>query len=197
MHPALEKLIQEERAREEAKDNRALIELGLFEERKVYPTDVLSPDEAAARGFDQSEVIGGVRTFYRVEKVPIELTGEERAEALELCKARERERAAAQAEPPAKRKFALSGTVRAEADARASDVIGKALAVCAALIWFVGAYYAFVCLLEGEVMGAILYAAIFFAAGMTFISRRKMIQAMDEIAEHTRGQSIRLEQEED
>ena len=46
-------------------------------------------------------------------------------------------------------------------------------------------------------MGAILYAAIFFAAGMTFISRRKMIQAMDEIAEHTRGQSIRLEQEED
>lgn len=195
MHPALEKLIQEERAREEAKDNRALIELGLFEERKVYPTDVLSPDEAAARGFDQSEVIGGVRTFYRVEKVPIELTDEERAEALELYESRER--AAAQAEPPAKRKFALSGTVRAEADARASDVIGKALVVCAALIWFVGAYYAFVSLLEGEVMGAILYAAIFFAAGMTFISRRKMIQAMDEIAEHTRGQSIRLEQEED
>lgn len=195
MHPALEKLIQEERAREEAKDNRALIELGLFEERKVYPTGALSPDEAAARGFDQSEVIGGVRTFYRVEKVPIELTDEERAEALELYESRER--AAAQAEPPAKRKFALSGTVRAEADARASDVIGKALVVCAALIWFVGAYYAFVCLLEGEVMGAILYAAIFFAAGMTFISRRKMIQAMDEIAEHTRGQSIRLEQEED
>lgn len=195
MHPALEKLIQEERAREDAKVDRALIELGLFEERKVYPTDVLSPDEAAARGFDQSEVIGGVRTFYRVEKVPIELTDEERAEALELYESRER--AAAQAEPPAKRKFALSGTVRAEADARASDVIGKALAVCAALIWFVGAYYAFVCLLEGEVMGAILYAAIFFAAGMTFISRRKMIQAMDEIAAHTRSQSIRLEQEED
>ena len=195
MHPALEKLIQEERAREEAKDNRALIELGLFEERKVYPTDVLSPDEAAARGFDQSEVIGGVRTFYRVEKVPIELTGEERATALELYESRER--AAQQAEPPAKRKFALSGTVRAEADARASDVIGKALVVCAALIWFVGAYYAFVCLLEGEVMGAILYAAIFFAAGMTFISRRKMIQAMDEIAAHTRSQSIQLEQEED
>lgn len=195
MHPALEKLIQEERARADAKVDRALIELGLFEERKVYPTDVLSPDEAAARGFDQSEVIGGVRTFYRVEKVPIELTDEERAAALELCKSRER--AAQQAEPPAKRKFALSGTVSAGADAREPDVIGKALAVCAALIWFVGAYYAFVCLLEGEVMGAILYAAIFFAAGMTFISRRKMIQAMDEIAEHTRGQSIRLEQEED
>ena len=195
MHPALEKLIQEERARADAKVDRALIELGLFEERKVYPTDVLSPDEAAARGFDQSEVIGGVRTFYRVEKVPIELTDEERAEALELCKSRER--AAQQAEPPAKRKFALSGTVRAEADARASDVIGKALAVCAALLWFIGAYYAFVSLLEGEVMGAILNAAVFFAAGMTFISRRKMIQAMDEIAEHTRGQSIRLEQEED
>ena len=195
MHPALEKLIQEERAREEAKDNRALIELGLFEERKVYPTGALSPDEAAARGFDQSEVIGGVRTFYRVEKVPIELTDEERAEALELYESRER--AAQQAEPPAKRKFALSGTVSAGADARASDVIGKALVVCAALIWFVGAYYAFVCLLEGEVMGAILYAAIFFAAGMTFISRRKMIQAMDEIAAHTRSQSIRLEQEED
>ena len=195
MHPALEKLIQEERARADAKVDRALIELGLFEERKVYPTDVLSPDEAAALGFDQSEVIGGVRTFYRVEKVPIELTDEERATALELCKSRER--AAQQVEPPAKRKFALSGTVRAEADARASDVIGKALAVCAALLWFIGAYYAFVSLLEGEVMGAILYVAIFFAAGMTFISRRKMIQAMDEIAEHTRGQSIRLEQEED
>lgn len=195
MHPALEKLIQEERARADAKVDRALVELGLFEERKVYPTGALSPDEAAARGFDQSEVIGGVRTFYRVEKVPIELTDEERAEALELYESRER--AAQQVEPPAKRKFALSGTVRAEADARASDVIGKALAVCAALLWFVGAYYAFVCLLEGEVMGAILYAAIFFAAGMTFISRRKMIQAMDEIAEHTRGQSIRLEQEED
>ena len=32
---------------------------------------------------------------------------------------------------------------------------------------------------------------------MTFISRRKMIQAMDEIAAHTRSQSIQLEQEED
>lgn len=195
MHPALEKLIQEEQARADAKVDRALIELGLFEERKVYPTGALSPDEAAALGFDQSEVIGGVRTFYRVEKVPIELTDEERAEALELYESRKR--AAAQAESPAKRKFALSGTVRAEADARASDVIGKALVVCAALLWFIGAYYGFVSLLEGEVMGAILNAAVFFAAGMTFISRRKMIQAMDEIAAHTRSQSIQLEQEED
>ena len=42
MHPALEKLIQEERARADAKVDRALVELGLFEERKVYPTGALN-----------------------------------------------------------------------------------------------------------------------------------------------------------
>ena len=110
MHPKLEALIARQRAREAAEADRALIELGLCTEKKVYFEGQISDADARELGFDQSEIVGGARMRYRVERTP--LTAEERAIALRIYEARVREaRARAKDAPP--RRLRLEGRMRA------------------------------------------------------------------------------------
>ena len=91
MHPKLEALIARQRAREAAEADRALIELGLCTEKKVYFEGQISDADARELGFDQSEIVGGARMRYRVERTPLPLTAEERAIALKIYETRVRE----------------------------------------------------------------------------------------------------------
>ena len=137
MHPKLEALIARQRAREAAKADRALIELGLCTEKKVYFEGRISDADARELGFDQSEIVGGARMRYRVERTPLPLTGEERAIALKIYETRVREaKERAKDAPP--RRLRLEGRMCAEERYGRWNGIGQLFSWMGVALWVAG-----------------------------------------------------------
>ena len=137
MHPKLEALIARQRAREAAKADRALIELGLCTEKKVYFEGRISDADARELGFDQSEIVGGARMRYRVERTPLPLTAEERAIALKIYETRVREaRERAKDAPP--RRLRLEGRMCAEERYGRWNGIGQLFSWMGVALWVAG-----------------------------------------------------------
>ena len=137
MHPKLEALIARQRACEAAEADRALIELGLCTEKKVYFEGQISDADARELGFDQSEIVGGARMRYRVERTPLPLTGEERAIALKIYETRVREaRERAKDAPP--RRLRLEGRMYAEERYGRWNGIGQLFSWMGVALWVAG-----------------------------------------------------------
>ena len=148
MHPKLEALIDRQRelpeadyvaflAREAAEADRALIELGLCTEKKVYFEGQISDADARELGFDQSEIVGGARMRYRVERTPLPLTAEERAIALKIYETRVREaRERAKDAPP--RRLRLEGRMCAEERYGRWNGIGQLFSWMGVALWVAG-----------------------------------------------------------
>lgn len=137
MHPKLEALIARQRAREAAEADRALIELGLCTEKKVYFGGQISDADARELGFDQSEIVGGARMRYRVERTPLPLTAEERAIALKIYETRVRE-ARERAKDASPRRLRLEGRMCAEERYGRWNGIGQLFSWMGVALWVAG-----------------------------------------------------------
>ena len=56
-----------------------MIQWGLYEERRQYAPDNLSPMDAWDQGYTQSEMMDGRQRWYRIDKIPYEVSDVEYA----------------------------------------------------------------------------------------------------------------------
>lgn len=203
MHPAVQKLIEEQRAQKEQEREEILRSLGLVEEHeeREYATKSYRNLELAQYyGYDHCEMIDGQARYYRVKQtqVPIKLTDDEYAEVYNIY--RVRKATEGQRSP-------MPVTITAPESKFEPSFLSQTFRAFAWICWFGGligaialsyieiendygrveSYFSFTAFLE--------YCAIVFCAGLLWHAIAHALDALDIIAANTGGRKFSLKKD--
>lgn len=211
MHPAVQKLVEEQRAQKDQEREQILHSLGLVEEQeeREYATkSYRNPEFAQYYGYDHYEMIDGQPRYYRMTRTqtPLNLTDEEYAEVYKIYqerKAKEGQRSPVQV---TFKELDAQGETAPESKFEPS-FLSQAFHAFAWIFWFGGligaialsyieiendygrveSYFSFTAFLE--------YCAIVFCAGLLWHAIAHALDALDIIAANTGGRKFSLKKD--
>lgn len=211
MHPAVQKLIEEQRAQKDQEREQILRSLGLMEkpeEREYANRPYRDLEIAKMHGYDQCEMIDGKPRYYRVKQaqVSINLTDEEYAEVYKIYQERKAKEGQHSPVQVTFKELDAQGETAPESKFEPS-FLSQAFHAFAWIFWFGGligaiilsfvetenyygrveSYFSFTAFLE--------YCAIVFCAGLLWHAIAHALDALDIIAANTGGRKFSLKKD--
>lgn len=211
MHPAVQKLIEEQRAQKEQEREEILRSLGLVEEHeeREYAKGLFGDAEIARScGYDCCEIVNGNAHYYRAKRsqTPLNLTDEEYAEVYKIYQERKAKEGQHSPVQVTFKELDAQGETAPESKFEPS-FLSQAFRAFAWIIWFGGligaiilsfvetenyygrveSYFSFTAFLE--------YCAIVFCAGLLWHAIAHALDALDIIAANTGGRKFSLKKD--
>lgn len=206
MHPAVQKLIEEQRAQKEQEREQILRSLGLMEkseEREYANRPYYDLENAKMHGYDQCEMIDGKPRYYRVKQaqVSINLTDEEYAEVYKIYQERKAKESQSSPVQVTLKELDVQGESAPESKFEPS-FLSKAFRILAWICW-VGGFIAAIGLSIFEIENYygrverqfnfavfLAYCGAFSSAGLFWRAIAHILDALDAIAANTGGRKF-------
>ena len=211
MHPAVQKLIEEQRAQKEQEREQILRSLGLVEEQgeREYAKGLFGDAEIARScGYDCCEIVNGKAYYYRVKgpQTPLNLTDEEYAEVYKIYQERKAKESQSSPVQVTLKELDVQGESAPESKFEPS-FLSKAFRILAWICW-VGGFIAAIGLSNVEIenyygrveshfnfVAFLAYCVAFFSAGLLWHAIAHALDALDIIAANTGGRKFSLKKD--
>lgn len=206
MHPAVQKLIEEQRAQEKREREQVLLSLGLVEEQeeREYAKGLFGDAEIARScGYDCCEIVNGNAHYYRVKRsqTSLNLTDEEYAEVYKIYQERKAKESQSSPVQVTLNELNVQGETAPKSKFEPS-FLSKAFRIFAWICW-VGGFIAAIGLSSFEIenyygrvesqfsfAAFLAYCVVFFSAGLFWHAIAHILDALDAIAANTGGRKF-------